>query len=540
VAGSDTPLESGAALIADRLERRGGHVFGLPGSSMVALYNELAARRIRYVPAVHESVAMAAADGYSRVAGLTYVLTYMLPGAANSTANLYNAYRDESPLVVLCAQQATEYRSHEGTVGEADTVRLVEPFTRLAWEVSDRRTLDHWLEAAARVAAGPVGGPTFLSLPKDVLEESAPRVADRPPGCSAPVAPSSVDTVVDRLVQASRPLIVVGGQVRRSDGSSVVEELAERYSIPVAYEPFWNDRLSIDPGHPCAVGPLTEGSTVGVEADVVVVVGARFFNEIHPHGHRWFQNASFVAHVNADPQKVQQTRTADWSCAADAAEFLLRLQAALATTPHDEGLLAARAAHLDAIRLRREGRRRTPSSPVVEALSSVLDDGWLVDESVSANQELVFGLTGRRGDRYISTTGGSLGWSIGASCGVALASGEPVTCVLGDGALLFGAQGLWTVRALDLNITTVVLDNGGYGSTRWFEQQYTQMSSTTGFDAEFLGSDLRGLGGPVEDVMNGFGVSTTRLRAGDDISHALKEAWADPGPRGIVIETPFS
>ena len=80
------------------------HMFGLPGSSIVSLLHELQRTDIDYVPAVHESVAVAMADGYARVRGLGCAAVYMIPGMANGLANLYNAWRDESPLLLLSSQ----------------------------------------------------------------------------------------------------------------------------------------------------------------------------------------------------------------------------------------------------------------------------------------------------------------------------------------------------------------------------------------------------------------------------------------------------
>ena len=93
---------SGAVEVVRFLEDRGvRHIFGLPGSSLVSLLAELEKSGLRIVPAIHESVAVAAADGYSRVAGFGAAYLYMMPGVANGLANLYNAWRDESPLMLL-------------------------------------------------------------------------------------------------------------------------------------------------------------------------------------------------------------------------------------------------------------------------------------------------------------------------------------------------------------------------------------------------------------------------------------------------------
>ena len=78
----------GAELVRFLMDKGYKHVFGLPGSSMVAPLYEMQNKDISFVSAIHESVAVAAADGYARVAGSAMVLLYMLPGVANGLANI--------------------------------------------------------------------------------------------------------------------------------------------------------------------------------------------------------------------------------------------------------------------------------------------------------------------------------------------------------------------------------------------------------------------------------------------------------------------
>ena len=115
---------------------------------MVSTLYELQRSSIVYVPAVHESVAVAAADGYARVAGSAVCMLYMLPGMANGLANIHNAWRDETPLIILSSQQGSAYRTPGNTIGEADLVNLVRPFTRLAHELTPGMPMRRWRSAA--------------------------------------------------------------------------------------------------------------------------------------------------------------------------------------------------------------------------------------------------------------------------------------------------------------------------------------------------------------------------------------------------------
>jgi thiamine pyrophosphate-dependent acetolactate synthase large subunit-like protein len=540
VTGEGAPA-LGARQLVDFLERHGHrHVFGLPGSSAVAFFHALQGSSVRYVQAVHEAAAVAMADGYSRVAGSACVMLYMMPGTANGLANLYNAWRDESPLLVLASQQRSDLRNGTATTGEADLVTIAAPFTRLAHELPGGASLEAWLERAMAAATGPPSGPVFLSVPEDLLEHPSPAASVANASRRVPPGAPDVAAVAERMRRAERPLIVVGGQLRRSGGADAVAELAGLAGAAVCYEPSWNEALGIAPGHPNALGPLTmaTGRRLAAAADLVLLVGCRYFREAHPQVAPWFPRAELVGHVNLDVTRLDEIHPADWSCACDPRAFVDALTVALSALPPDPVTAAAREQVLDEARAARTDADALtgPYAGVSRALADVMDHTWLVDESVLGTQPLLACLRAEDGRRYMTTSGASLGWAPAAACGAALASGEPVTCLLGDGALLFGAQGLWTARAYDLPITFVVYDNGGYASTRMFERAYAARADGAVGPAGYIGSDLRGHGPSSAQVLEGFGIPTVTLDSEDALRTTIEAAWArEHGPTGIVV-----
>ena len=71
---------------------------------------------------------------------------------------------------------------------------------------------------------------------------------------------------------------------------------------------------------------------------------------------------------------------------------------------------------------------------------------------------------------------GTLGFAFPASLGAALAGGGPVVSVSGDGGFLFACGELAAVAQEELPVTTVIVDDGGYGMLR-FDQRRTGQAS---------------------------------------------------------------
>lgn len=356
-----------------------------------------------------------------------------------------------------------------------------------------------------------------------------------------------VTAVAEQLRTAERPLIVVGGQVRRLGGTEALEQLAERFNIPVTFEGGLIDALGVAPGHSHCRGSLGM-SGLEPDADVVLLLGTRAMSEASPRKSEYFRKARFVAQVNIDPARLEAMRRFDWVSASDPAAFVKALLDALDAQPPAADLIAARAAWCTPREIvRRPGaalaRLFDNVEKCVAPLHDAMDRGWVVDESVMASGYLMKALKAKDGRRYAGTNGASLGWATGAAAGIALASGEPVTIVIGDGSLRFGMAGLWTIKAMNLPITIVVLDNHGYGSTRNYERNYLGALGANANPQQpgYFNMDMRAMGPDLKTMIEGFGISCRRLAPGDDLRGAVEQAWADSanGPNALLMPVGF-
>jgi acetolactate synthase-1/2/3 large subunit len=67
----------------------------------------------------------------------------------------------------------------------------------------------------------------------------------------------------------------------------------------------------------------------------------------------------------------------------------------------------------------------------------------------------------------------SMGYSLPASIGAAIGSKTSrILCIIGDGGIQMNIQELYTIKKLNLPITILVLNNGGYGIIRQFQNTY--------------------------------------------------------------------
>src|SRR6185369_9772881 len=123
-----------------------------PGTSEMHFVHELdAVPQIRGVLALFEGVATGAADGYARMTGRpAAVLLHLGPGLGNGLANLHNARRAHSAMVVVVGDHATYHKKYDAPL-ESDIDALAG--TVSGWVRRSARTADVGTDAAAAITA---------------------------------------------------------------------------------------------------------------------------------------------------------------------------------------------------------------------------------------------------------------------------------------------------------------------------------------------------------------------------------------------------
>ena len=136
------------------------YVFGLAGSEEVGFLDALVDRTaLNYATCIHEQVAMAMADGYSRSTGDTSIVClHSIAGAAYALGQLVSTYRDRIPVVVTAGRQATGYRGQDGFLEDANLKDMPKGYAQWSWDVLSAETIPEVLRRAFLLAEAPPGG----------------------------------------------------------------------------------------------------------------------------------------------------------------------------------------------------------------------------------------------------------------------------------------------------------------------------------------------------------------------------------------------
>jgi len=305
---------TGSKAYIKTLENEGvTHIFGITGAALIPICDDLLDSKIRYIPGVHEQGSAHMADGYARVAGKPGVVQVTSgPGATNIVTGVATAQLDSSPLVAFTGQVPM---SMVGTDAfqEVDIIGVTASITKWNYQVRDPSRIPWAVKAGMHISNTGRKGAVVIDLPKNVTTEEAEFDYDvkiELEGYKPVIEPVAreVDTAVQVLLGAKKPVIIAGGGVVASGAGKELTELAELLMAPTATSLMGKGAISSN--HPlslgiCGMHGRQEANYMVPDSDVLLVVGSRFSDRTTGSLGGFAPNAKIV-HIDIDRSEVDK------------------------------------------------------------------------------------------------------------------------------------------------------------------------------------------------------------------------------------------
>ncbi|GHG00128.1 thiamine pyrophosphate-binding protein [Streptomyces filamentosus] len=525
------PGRTGGDLVVETLAGLGATtVFGLPGQHSLGVFDALRRSSLRYVGLRAENNAGFAADAYGRITGEAAPLLLSTgPGALMALPALQEAAAASAPVLALGSQipaaglgggrhghlhelrdQQASFRDVVKSVHTARTASQIPSAIAAAWESA--LTAPH--------------GPVWVEIPQDVLtaETVLPVVTamDATPEDLAP-RPELTALAAHLLSTAERPAIIAGGGVIRSDASGKLRALAEKLDAPVVTT--FGGKGAFPWKHPLSLQSWLEDrhTTDFLEdADVLLVVGSGL-GELSSNYHT-FAPRGRVIQIEADAGKLEANHPA-LGIHADAR---LALQALLETARDRTDATAPDRVRtvLDKVADRLAAQDLDLERQVVAAVRAALPPRapsfW--DMTILAYWAWS-AFDARHPNTMHSAQGaGGLGYAFPAALGAAVADPTtPVLAVSGDGGAMYSLAELATAKQYGLDVTWLIVDDGGYGILRaYMTDAYGEATGTDLARPDFVA------------LAESFGVPAA-LTTPETLTADLSKALATPGPSVVVL-----
>jgi acetolactate synthase-1/2/3 large subunit len=541
---------SGGALVAKALKNEGvDTIFTLCGGHIIDIYDGCLDEGIRIVDVRHEQVTAHAADGYARQTGKPgCVVTTEGPGCTNAMTGIATAFRSETPMIHIGGQGSlTQHKM--GSLQDLPHVDIMSPITKFAAGVRSTDRIADMVSMAAREAYNGAPGPSYLEIPRDVLDRQIPLSEARIPAPGSYRAstksigdPKDIEKLADILVNAKRPAILYGTQVWTARGHNEAIELVRKLNIPAYMN--GSSRGMLPPGDPHYFN-RTRSSAFG-KADVIVIVGTPFDFRMG-YGKRISKDATLV-HIDMDYRTVGKNRDISLGLVGDPGA-ILQAVADAATGRTDNGA-KKRQGWLDELRAE-EAARTEKLMPLFMADQDPIHPyrlAWEINEFLTEDTIYI----GDGGDVVTisaqavqpRTPGhwmdpGALG-SLGVGTGFAMASklahpDKEVMCLYGDGSFGMTAFDMETANRFGAPYLAVIGNNSHmnqirYGQIAKYGEQRGNVGNKLG-DVPFS-QFAQMLGGYGEEVRETAQIAPALRRAREEIAKSGKSAvvnvWIDP------------
>lgn len=506
----------------------------------------------------HEQACAIAAEAYARLDNkIAAVCVTTGPGGTNALTGVVGGWLDSIPMFIVSGQVRYDTTARYAlqftgaplrAMGdqEYDIVKSVEPMTKFAYMVEDPKKIRWALEKAWHLATTGRPGPVWMDIPVNYqgsyietgdLEAYDPAEDDAllPP----PVEDSVIQTILEKIRKAKRPVFHAGYGIRLSGGYEAFRRAADKLNIPVVT--YWNAIDLIEDDHPLYTGRAGNmgdrpGNWAIQNADLILAVGTRI--SIRQVGYNWktWARAAEVIMVDIDRAELKKpTLHVELPVWADAKDFLTKLDLAAEDRVHEGGQwleTCQRWKREYPAVLPRQWEENGATANVyafIRYMSSRLPEGSLTAVSngaccVVGHQTYVI----KAGTRVANNSAiASMGYGLPAAIGTCIGGGRKQTiCLEGDGSMMMNLQELQTVLTNRLPIKIFLINNSGYHSIRITQTNLFGHHCKVG-----IGEESGDLSFPAyEKIAKAFGYPYYSAHSNEQMKAVVDEVLSRDGP----------
>lgn len=552
---------NGSQIITKLLELEGVElVAGIPGGSILPLYDQLNKSNIRHVLVRHEQAAGFIAQGMTRSTGKPAVcMATSGPGAMNLLTAIADARCDSVPIIAFTGQVNSSLIGTDA-FQEADTFGLSFPITKHSVMVKNAAELLEVIPKAFQIAQSGRPGPVLIDVPRDVqLQEVEfekwPEIKNENNTSLKIKFETSKEELEKKsaeiaamLLNSKKPVLYLGGGCNDEKSSEEIKKLLKIFDAAVVTSLMGIGAVSRSAENNFGMvgmhGSYAANRAIH-DADVVFAMGVRFDDRATGVIAKFCPDAKII-HIDIDAAEINKILPSSISVVSDIKKALPVLIGKIENTKNTTELGECKIARFQWIEQLKKifaesesvelGRPENASSvnprkfikeiPLAAEKAGLKESDIIVTTDVGQHQMWSAQYYPVEHPRQFLTSGslGTMGFGLPVALGAALANPEKrIVCISGDGSILMNVQEMATLAELNLNVTVIVLQNGSLGMVRQ-QQEYL-------FDKNYSASIFSKVPDFLK-VAEGFGI--------DGVDAGKDENWQEkafaPGPHFVKLD----
>lgn len=504
--------KTGAQIITTLLEMHGIKIVsGIPGGSILPLYDELARSNIQHVLVRQEQAGGFIAQGMARTTGVPAVcFATSGPGAMNLLTAIADARCDSIPIIAITGQ-VNSYLLGTDAFQEADTFGLSLSITKHSVMVKNAEELLKVIPEAFKIAMNGRHGPVLIDVPRDVQlqevefsewpeinlplkdDDSFARFLTERKECDALIQKAS-----ELILNAERPVLYLGGGCNSPQAAEYLREFVKVVDVPVVSSLMGLGAIPSSSKNFIGMVGMHGSYAANVsmyESDLVLAFGVRFDDRATGVIEKFCPNAKII-HIDIDAAEINKILFADVAIVAKVESILpelIRILTENTVLQKNAGMRKTwfeKIAHIseetDSLLCGTpaDGEKRVDfkgsvnprafiaNIPVLAEKAGLTPKDLIVTTDVGQHQMWAAQYYPVEDVRTFLTSGslGTMGFGLPAAIGAAFANPEKrIVCFSGDGSILMNIQELATLAENNVAVTVIVFENGTLGMV--YQQQ---------------------------------------------------------------------
>lgn len=504
--------KTGAQIITTLLEMHGIKIVsGIPGGSILPLYDELVRSNIKHVLVRQEQAGGFIAQGMARTTGVPAVcLATSGPGAMNLLTAIADARCDSIPIIAITGQ-VNSYLLGTDAFQEADTFGLSLSITKHSVMVKNAEELLKVIPEAFKIAMNGRHGPVLIDVPRDVQLQEVE--FDEWPEISLPLKDDDsfarflterkeYDVLIKKaselILNAEKPVLYLGGGCSSPKAAEYLREFVKVFDVPVVSSLMGLGAIPSSSKNFIGMVGMHGSYAANVsmyESDLVLALGVRFDDRATGVIDKFCPCANII-HIDIDAAEINKILFADVAIVAKVEAVLPDLTRILKEntvlqknaetrktwfekiariSEETDSVLCGTPAD-DEKRVDFKGsvnpRAFIANVPVLAKKAGLNPKDLIVTTDVGQHQMWAAQYYPVEDVRTFLTSGslGTMGFGLPAAIGAAFANPEKrIVCFSGDGSILMNIQELATLAENNVAVTVIVFENGTLGMV--YQQQ---------------------------------------------------------------------
>jgi acetolactate synthase-1/2/3 large subunit len=435
----------------------------------------------------HEQACAYSATGFTKTNSKPCIVcTTAGVAATNAISPCLVAHQDSLPILFISGQVKSnecirstntdkmKLRHYAGA--DSDIISMVKPITKYAYEITKIEEVKNVLIESVKHLINGRPGPVWLSICVDIqgyfMENQEIPIIEKDIVGQEPNY-DDLTKIHELLLESKRPLIIAGNGIKLGNCNSKFRTFLEKYQIPTVVSFHGTDLIeSDDPLYVGKIGLIGDraGNFAMQNCDLLISFGCRMAQGIIGYRSDWFAREAKIIYIDNDENELEKNNTHyDLKINMDLNLFFDNFKYNILSEKYYEWV--KKCGHWKnkwQFELPENISDKKGINPYyfLKIFFEVAPENKVILSSSGSIITNVWHMINiKKGDKFIISSQGDMGFELPASIGSSIAEKEKMVFpILGEGSFQLNIQELQTIIQYKLPIKILLFNNGAYGA----------------------------------------------------------------------------